>query len=280
MTSPTMTSPPGPSRIDSIFADLRGAGRTAIMPFVTAGFPSLDVTEAVLPALDDAGASVIELGIPFSDPIADGPIIAASMHEAILSGTTPAGVLEMVRRVRDRVDAGLVAMVSDSIVHRLGSERFVDAAAEAGFDGLIVPDLDLAAARSLSARAGERGLSFSLLVAPTTSAARLERITDLCRGFVYLLARAGITGERNERPDVEARVAEVRAVTDLPIAVGFGISSAEHVAAVTGCADAAIVGSALVRAMAEATNPTAAAVEMVSSLASGLQSRPGGVPSV
>jgi tryptophan synthase alpha chain len=261
------------SRIDTIFATLRREGRTALMPFVTAGDPSLEVTGRLLTSLPAAGASIIELGIPFSDPIADGPVIAASMHRALEAGVTPRRVFEMVRNRRDEVDAGLLAMVSDSIVQRIGPDRFVDDALAAGFDGLIVPDIDLDAAASISDRAGAGGLSFSLLVAPTTTADRLERIAPLCRGFIYMLARAGLTGEQRELPPIAPRIAEIRRVSDLPIAVGFGISGAEHVAAVTRVADAAIVGSALVRRLHETRDPVKSATAFVEELAQGLQRR-------
>ncbi|MHC4949022.1 MAG: tryptophan synthase subunit alpha [Planctomycetota bacterium] len=258
------------SRLDAIFADARAAHRAVLMPFVTAGHPSPEATAAVLPALEAAGAGVVELGIPFSDPIADGPVIASSMHEALERGVTPKDALDVVRAVRPGTELGLVAMLSWSIVARLGAERFLDDAAAAGFDGLIVPDLDLHDAPRVSALAADRDLAFSLLVATTTPADRLARIAGLCRGFVYVLARAGITGERDAAPEVEPLVARVRAVTDLPLAVGFGISTPAHVTAVTRVADAAIVGSALVRRMGEADDPVAAAATFVRELATGL----------
>lgn len=244
------------------------------MPFITAGFPSLDVTAEAIPALEAAGASVVELGIPFSDPIADGPVIAASMHEALLSGVTPSSVLEVVRQVRGRVTIGLIAMVSYSIVERMGVERFIDEAASAGVDGLILPDIDFAAAGRVGSMAEARGLSFSLLIAPTTPEDRIAELTKACRGFVYVLARTGITGERSAAPEVAERVEIIRRHTDLPLAVGFGISTAEHVAAVTEVAEAAIVGSALVRRMTEAADPIAAAASYTAALAAGLSKRP------
>jgi len=240
------------NRIDRIFADLRGAGRKAIMPFVTAGYPSLEHTEALLPAAQEAGASVVELGIPFSDPIADGPIIQQSMTEALDSGTRPAAVLEMVRRVRARVDIGLVAMVSWSIVYRIGGERFIAEAREAGLDGFIFPDLPLEEAPPIVDRVHAAGLTCSLLIAPTTPAERAARIAEHCSGFIYAMARTGITGEQDTAPEgLAERVAALRKTSDLPIAVGFGIGRAEHVRAVVAHADAAIVGSAVVRRITE-----------------------------
>ncbi len=260
--------------IASIFARLRSDGRTALIPFVTAGYPSLDVTAELLPALESAGASIIELGIPFSDPIADGPVIAASMHEALRRGVTPPAVFDMVRAARGRTKAALVAMVSISIVARMGPKSFVSAAADAGFDGLVLPDADLEAPAldAAAAAAAERSMTLTLLVAPTTAPQRLRRIVGRCGGFVYLLARAGITGEREGLPDIGPRLRAVRALTSLPVAVGFGISTAEQVAAVTKMADAAIVGSALVRRLA-GPDPVEAVSQLAASLAGGLSRR-------
>jgi tryptophan synthase alpha chain len=261
------------NRITSIFTELRTRKRAALMPFITAGYPSLDATEQMIPALESAGASIIELGFPFSDPIADGPVIAASMHEALKAGVTPRSVFDLVARVRSRTAVGIVAMVSESIITRMGPEQFVTDAANAGFDGLIVPDIDLDAARPLAGLARLHNLAFTLLIAPTTSAERIKHIAELCTGFIYVLARVGITGERDEL-DVAAlrsRVQLVRSHTRLPIAVGFGVSSAAHVAAVAQVADAAIVGSALVRRV-NTSDPARSAHEFVKELAVGLTS--------
>jgi tryptophan synthase alpha chain len=266
------------NRIDSIFADLRAARRKALMPFVCGGYPSAHVTAAVLPALEQAGASVVEVGIPFSDPIADGPVIAAAMHEALRAGATPESVFDEVASVRARVSAGLVAMCSMSIVERMGGVNgFASEAARAGFDGLIVPDAPLEESMALRLAAADAGLTLSLLVAPTTPADRAVRIAAACTGFVYLLARAGITGESTSVPRIAGRAGDLRRVTSLPIACGFGIGSAEQVRAVVGGsegADAAIVGSALVRRMGEAGkaggDPVRAGADFARELASGL----------
>lgn len=236
------------SRITQIFTDLRANGRKAIMPFVTAGYPSLEATAAMLPAIEAAGASVVELGIPFSDPIADGPVIAASMTEALRADVSPGGVFDMVRSVRGEVSMGLVAMVSYSIVHRMGAANFVRDAADAGLDGFIFPDLPLDEAADVSAIVNEAGLTSSLLIAPTTTDDRAAEIAKASTGFVYVVARTGITGARAELPaGLTDRLTKLRGAADLPMAVGFGISSPEHVAQVTSVADAAIVGSALVK---------------------------------
>jgi tryptophan synthase alpha chain len=181
----------------------------------------------------------------------------------------------MVRRLRPHTKLGLVAMVSQSIIDRIGVEAFVQDAADAGIDGLIVPDIDTAMAPVVRERADAHRMTFSLLVAPTTPDERIAELTALSSGFVYVLARAGITGERTELPDVERVVERVRRHTDLPLAVGFGISTPEQVATVTGCADAAIVGSALVRRMRDAADPVAAAKAFTAELAGGLRAQVG-----
>lgn len=240
------------------------------MPFLTAGYPSLDITRAAIPAIAEAGASVLEIGIPFSDPIADGPVISASMHEALGSGATVSGVFAAVRDARRRSTVGLVAMVSVSIVTRIGVDSFIAQAADAGFDGLIIPDLDTSTAPQLAASCAKRNLALALLVSPTTPQARIAEIASCCSGFVYLLARAGLTGERESSPEIAGPVSAIRRATKLPIAAGFGISTPEHVAAVTQYADAAIVGSALVRRMNSKT-PVEDAVAFTRLLATGLR---------
>jgi tryptophan synthase alpha chain len=256
------------SRIDDIFEGKRAAGQRCLMPFVCAGYPGADSTARMLGAMSRAGAAVVEVGFPFSDPIADGATIAGAMHRALAGGSTAGAVFDAVSRyrateegdaagVRDplarqmlgggRPRLGLVAMVSVSIVHRQGGEvAFAKRAAEAGFDGLLVPDVPLEESAGLREAAGRAGLSYPMLIAPTTTAKRAEELVKASTGFVYLLARAGITGSRKEPPDIQGRVSRLRQMTDLPVAVGFGISTPEHVRAATASADAAIVGSAIV----------------------------------
>ena len=240
------------------------------MPFITGGYPSLDVTTAAIEAIAHSGASIIEVGIPFSDPIADGPVIAASMHDALQNGADPHSVFNAVRAARAKTSVGLVAMVSVSIVTRIGAKNFISQAAESGFDGLIVPDMDLSQARELSNLCESCDIALALLVAPTTSPARMAQITESCRGFIYLLARAGLTGEQESSPEISGSVNAIRSVSKLPIAAGFGISTPEHVAAVTKYADAAIVGSALVRRMGKG-EPVSAAADFTRLLATGLR---------
>lgn len=244
------------NRIDSLFQDLRSGGASgggkALMPYITAGDPSVEATGRMLVAAQDAGASICELGIPFSDPVADGPVIEASMTYALEHGVTVGGVFDMVARLRPSLSIGLVAMVSYSIVHRIGLMKFISDAKDAGFDGFIFPDLALEESGQAREESAKAGLILSMLIAPTTPDDRAEQIAKACTGFVYVVSRAGITGERAELPpELPARLKRLRSVTDLPMTVGFGISTAEHVRQVVAVADAAIVGSGMMRRVAE-----------------------------
>ena len=237
-------------RVQDSFASLRARGARGLMPFVTAGDPTLEDLPEVLVALEAAGATAVEVGIPFSDPVADGPVIAASMQHALAGGVTVAGVMEAVAQARPRVRIPLVAMLSYSIVYRLGLEAFCRRAAEAGFDGLILPDLGLEESGPARGAAAAAGLTLSLLVAPSTPPERAAAVAAASSGFVYVVSRAGITGADAGPPaDLRERVRRLRGQTELPLAVGFGISDPEQVKAVVAVADAAIVGSALTRAL-------------------------------
>lgn len=244
------SSQPGAAAIRAVFTRARADGRGALMPFITAGYPDLATTERILAGIDEAGADLVEIGFPFSDPIADGPVIAESMHHALIAGATPKKIFELVSRLDVR--APLLAMVSVSIVERIGAERFIAQAVDAGFAGFIVPDADPADAGRFSALAATRGAGYCALVSPTTPIDRLSTLSRVSTGFVYLLARAGVTGERNEAPEIEARVQAIREVSAVPVAAGFGIATRAHVEAVSRQADGAIVGSAIVRRMTEA----------------------------
>lgn len=246
------------SRIDRIFTELAAQGRKGLMPFITAGDPDLETTAALLPAIQRAGAPICELGIPFSDPIADGPVIQASMTHALDKGLRPKQVLEMVSRLRSTLDIGIIAMVSYSIVYRIGhlgsgddGFGFLREAKAAGIDGFIIPDLPIEEAGPVCEAAASLDVSCSFLISPSTPDARAQQIARACTGFVYVLSRAGLTGEQAALPvDLPDRLRRIRSVTDLPIAVGFGISTRQQVEDVTGVADAAIVGSAIMRRIA------------------------------
>jgi tryptophan synthase alpha chain len=235
-------------KIDSTFAALREKRHIALMPFIPAGYPDLATTTALLPALEKAGANLIEIGIPFSDPIADGPVIQAAFTKALAKGLTIEQVFGAVREARPKVSIPLVAMVSFSIVFRYGLERFVAEARAAGFDGLILPDLPPPEAEAVCKKVQAGGLATVLLVAPTTSEARRKEIARLSSGFVYYLSVSGITGERDRLPEnIEKNLKQLKSLTDRPICVGFGISKPEHLAQLAPLADGAIVGSAVVK---------------------------------
>ncbi len=239
-------------RLAEMFVRHRAAGTGALMPFIVAGDPKIGDLPVLLQALETAGADAVEIGIPFSDPIADGPLIAAAMHSALERGTRVESVLDEVRGCRDSIELPLLAMVSVSIVDRMGGPSFINLLADAGFDGVIVPDADLDTIDPLVDAAESRDIGFSTLLAPDTSSERTARIAETAREFLYLLARRGITGERGDAPELEGRVGRIREITALPLAAGFGIASADHVAAVVRDAEGAIVGSALVRAIGAA----------------------------
>ena len=249
------------------------------MPYLTAGDPSLATTGAMLPKIQDAGASVCELGFPYSDPIADGPIIQASMNYVLEHHARVAQIFEMVSQQRSQLKMGVVAMVSYSIVHRMGVKGFMSDAASAGFDGMIVPDLPVEESNVVCQTATDAGLTCSFLIAPTTPLERAQKLAQASSGFVYVLARAGLTGEQSELPaDLSERINRLRDVTDLPIAVGFGVSTAQQVSDVVQVADAAIVGSAIMHRIADSRDKDESEIvkmvgSFVSELAGGLTSQ-------
>lgn len=239
-------------RIAATFEHLRKANRIALMPFIPAGYPDLATTAALLPALQAGGANLIEIGFPFSDPIADGPTIQAAFTEALKKKLKVSEILSTVASRRGHVALPLLAMVSYSIVFKYGPERFFANAKAAGFDGLILPDLPPPEAPATCEKVWKAGLDTVLLVAPTTTPARRREIADLCSGFIYYLSVSGITGERTELPaDLAANLTELRKMTETPVCVGFGISKPSHIKQLQGVADGAIVGSAYVKEMTE-----------------------------
>jgi len=254
------------NRLVRTFADLRSAGAKTLMPFLTAGYPTLEATAALLADFESRGVRIVELGIPFSDPIADGPTIQASYTDALAAGIATDGIFEMVRRYRaGGGELALAAMISYSIVYRHGVEPFLRQAAEAGFDGLIIPDLPLEEAGGLEPLAATAGLANVMLIAPTTPPQRRLEIAKHSRGFIYYISVAGITGERDKLPEATIQaVAELRTHTATPICVGFGISNPRTVAHVCEVADGAIVGSAIVHRITDAKDkPVAKLVEEV-----------------
>lgn len=248
------------SRIAKRFEQLGGSGELGLVAYITAGDPSLDASERIVLALAEAGADVIELGVPFSDPLADGPVIQRASERALHSGTTLAGVLDLVRRIRAQSDVPLVLFSYFNPVLQMGAERFADAAAQAGADGVLITDLTPEEGAEFRRTVRARGLDTIFLAAPTSTDARLKLLAEASSGFLYLISRTGVTGAKDALPeDLPALVRRVRAVTALPIAVGFGISLPGHVSVLGGLADAAVVGSALVAEIERAALPEAAA---------------------
>ena len=240
------------SRIDATFAALRERGERALVPFFMAGDPSLDVTERLIIEVERRGADVIELGVPFSDPIGDGPVNQRAADRALEAGTTLVRVLETVARVRERVRTPIVLLAYYNPIHAFGLKAFARTAAEAGVDGLLVVDLPPDEATDLAAEAATAGLDMIHMASPTSTPARLRLIARRSTGFIYVVSRMGVTGERNDVPaELAAQVRSLRLVTTKPICVGFGIARPEQVAAVGALADGAIVGSAIVRMMEE-----------------------------
>ena len=245
-----MSAKTGLERINHTFAVARQERRAAFMPYHAMGYPSRQVTIDAIAALADAGADLFEIGIPHSDPLADGPTVQTATHQALMQGTTVTACLEMVRELRDRgVTQPFCGMTYFNPLYRYGVERFVNDAAAAGLDGLIVPDLPPEEATELEQACRRAGLATVYMLAPTSTEERIRLVAGHATGFIYMVSVTGITGARSELPpDLAAFVRSVRRHTDLPLAVGFGISTGEQAAAVAAIADGVIVGSALVRA--------------------------------
>jgi tryptophan synthase alpha chain len=248
------------SRIAETFARLRAEGRVALMPYVTVGFPERESTLAIVPALEAAGAALFELGVPFSDPLADGATIQRSAQRALANGVTLADCLAAVRALRERgVAAPLLLMGYYNPLLRYGVARACAALAEAGGDGWIIPDMPPEESDDLQAAAAAHGLDLIMFVAPTTPEERVAQIAARATGFIYVVSLTGVTGARQSMAaNLGEVLARVRRHTDLPLVVGFGISSAAHVAEVARIADGAIVGSALI-AHLEGLDPAAVA---------------------
>ncbi len=248
------------TRITRRFDDLRRAGDLGLVAYLTAGDPTLEGTERLVAALAEAGADVVELGVPFSDPLADGPTIQRASERALRSGTTLAGVLGLVRKLRQKTEVPLVLFSYFNPVLQMGLSTFADEAAAAGADGVLITDLTPEEAGEYRHAVARRGLDTIFLAAPTSTDARLVRIADSSTGFLYLISRMGVTGAREALPeDLPALVRRARRVTSLPIAVGFGISLPGHVSILGGLADAAVVGSVLVEEIERAASVDEAA---------------------
>lgn len=255
--------------IDALFTRLRTAKRAAFMPFVTAGDPDIAFTRELLPAAADAGADLFEVGFPFSDPIADGPVIQASYTRALDKQLKLADVFAALKDVsaRPNWNTPLVAMASYSLMHRKGPAAFIDVAKASGVSGAVVPDLPVEEAEELSKLARDRDFKLILLVTPTTSPQRAEKVVKACGGFVYVVSVVGITGAREALPtQLRDQLARLRSMTDLPLCVGFGVSKPEHVRDLKDIADGVIVGSAVVKKLEAAATDRAKGLADVTQL--------------
>lgn len=259
------------SRIQETFARLATKERTALMPYVTMGYPALNSALEVVPALVEAGADLIELGIPFSDPLADGATIQASSQHALENGMTLARCLEQAGMLRAQgIEVPLVMMGYYNPILQMGIEAFADRAAAAGIDGAIVPDLPPEESDTLRGALHDRGIDLIFLLAPTADEERIRDVAEQASGFLYLVSLVGVTGARDRLPvELEDFVHRVRSATDLPLAVGFGIGTPEQAGRVARMADGVIVGSAVIRSL-EAEDPVASACAFVRGLREGM----------
>jgi tryptophan synthase alpha chain len=265
MTAPAANS----TRISQRFAELRESGELGIIAYLTAGDPSLDATHKFVLALAEAGADVIELGIPFSDPLADGPTIQRASERALKAGATLAGVLELVGRIRQSSQVPLVLFGYYNPFFQMGEEKFAAAASSAGADGVLVTDLTPEESVDYRRILAAHHLDTVFLGAPTSTDERLSTIAAVTSGFLYLISRTGVTGAKDSLPDeLPALLRRARAITTIPIAVGFGISLPGHVSLLGGLADAAVIGSALVSEIENAKSVDAAATALAARIRS------------
>ncbi|XP_006657506.2 tryptophan synthase alpha chain-like [Oryza brachyantha] len=243
--------------ISGTFAKLKEQGKTAFIPFITAGDPDLATTAKALKILDACGSDLIELGVPYSDPLADGPVIQASATRALAKGTTFEDVISMVKEVIPELSCPVALFTYYNPILKRGIANFMTVVKEAGVHGLVVPDVPLEETDVLRSEAAKNNLELVLLTTPTTPTARMEKITKASEGFIYLVSTVGVTGTRaNVSGKVQALLQDIKQVTDKAVAVGFGISTPEHVKQIAGWgADGVIIGSAMVRQLGEAASP-------------------------
>ena len=240
-------------RITQTFSALRARGEKALVPFVTAGDPDLTTTELLVPALIAAGADLVEIGVPFSDPMAEGPTIQRASERALAAGTTQHRVFELVKKLRESVDAPLVLMGYANSFLTLGERNFAKTAAAAGVDGVICVDLPPEEGVDFRRALSAEGIDPILLASPTTTPERLEMLAREARGFLYYVSLKGVTGARTDlATGIEEQVGRIRSASDIPVCVGFGVSTPEHAARVGAVADGVVVGSALVDRIASA----------------------------
>ena len=253
------TAPQNSTRILQRFAELRASGELGIVAYITAGDPTIDATLEFVLALSEAGADVIELGVPFSDPLADGPTIQRASERALKAGASLAGTVKLVRRIRNASQVPLVLFSYYNPIVQMGLQRFAADAAAAGADGVLVTDLTPEESEDYRQILQDHHLDTIFLAAPTSTGERLQKIAACSSGFLYMISRTGVTGAKDSLPDdLPALLRRTRSFTSLPIAVGFGISLPGHVSLLGGLADAAVVGSVLVSDIEKATSTAAA----------------------
>ena len=236
------------NRIDAKFKELKEKGVPAFIPFITAGDPDLDATRELILEFDRRGADMIELGVPYSDPIADGPVIQSSYYRALSSGTKFSDILELVRDIRKESEIPIVSMISQSILFKYGHKEFVKNAVNAGLDGATIPDLPVEEAEDIIETGEMEDFKIACFIAPTTTDSRVDLIVKKSQGFLYYISVVGITGSKNELDsEITNNIKKIKKVTSLPVALGFGISTPEQARMAGGIADGVIVGSAIVR---------------------------------
>ncbi len=257
------SAPQNSSRISQRFVQLHADGELGVVAFITAGDPSMDATLEFVLAMAEAGADIIELGVPFSDPLADGPTIQRASERALKAGASLASVLELVRRIRKSSQVPLVLFSYFNPIVQMGLEKFAAAAASAGADGVLVTDLTPEESEDYRRILHAHHLDTVFLAAPTSTDERLQKIAACTSGFLYIISRTGVTGAKDTLPDdLPALLRRTRSFTSLPIAVGFGISLPGHVSVLGGLADAAVIGSALVSEIEKAASIAAACVAL------------------
>ncbi len=260
-------------QIENKFKELTGKDRAALVTYITAGDPSLDLTPDLVFKLEESGADIIELGVPFSDPMADGPAIQLASERALSSGTTLQGVLDCVKKIRTRSDIPIIIFGYYNPFYTYGLEEFACDAKEAGVDGVLVVDLPPEESAEFSEELNKAGLDLVFLLAPTSTQERIELVSQRASGFVYLVSVTGVTGERPDMDySIDELAAEIKSTTKLPVGIGFGVSSPEQAKKIAEIADAVIVGSAIVRIIEKDGNNKEQLLENLSILISGLSS--------
>jgi len=240
------------NRIERTFKELKSLNKKAFIPYIMAGDPSVEITKELVLVLEECGADIIELGVPFTDPLADGPTIQRAAERALKGGVTLKGVLALVKDLRTKTRVPLVLMTYYNPVFKYGEERFVKDAKDAGVDGVIIPDLPPDEAGELIKTAKKADLATIFLLAPTSTEDRIKKVATASRGFIYYVSMTGITGSQILLDgSIEKSINNIRKITDKPIAVGFGISTAEQARAISGISDGVIIGSAIVRKVSE-----------------------------